>query len=219
MGDVRNTNRVSKAAVSPASGPQRAQKTSAVPKSAAEVAKGRATKKTSKAIAVVPARLQVDLFTGTYQAVEFRKNIDAFVLEVSSAQPMALVETERKGVSSRFVKELPGRMGLPATRLYSMMGIPKATVEKKAASNGALTGMGGKSALGMARLLGIARSIVANSTSPEADTFDSATWLGQWLDRAQPALGGRKPGDLIDTPTGVEVVARLLGALESGAYQ
>lgn len=32
-------------------------------------------------------------------------------------------------------------------------------------------------------------------------------------------LGGRKPADLIDTPTGVEVVARLLGSIESGAYQ
>ncbi|HEY8707729.1 MAG TPA: antitoxin Xre/MbcA/ParS toxin-binding domain-containing protein [Burkholderiaceae bacterium] len=32
-------------------------------------------------------------------------------------------------------------------------------------------------------------------------------------------MGGRKPADLIDTPTGVEVVARLLGSIESGAYQ
>ena len=28
-----------------------------------------------------------------------------------------------------------------------------------------------------------------------------------------------KPAELIDTPTGVDVVARLLGAIESGAYQ
>ena len=39
------------------------------------------------------------------------------------------------------------------------------------------------------------------------------------IERPQPALGGRKPADLIDTPTGVEVVARLLGSIESGAYQ
>jgi uncharacterized protein (DUF2384 family) len=32
-------------------------------------------------------------------------------------------------------------------------------------------------------------------------------------------LGGRRPADLLDTPTGVEVVARLLGSLESGAFQ
>jgi len=31
--------------------------------------------------------------------------------------------------------------------------------------------------------------------------------------------GARKPADLVDTPTGLEVVARLLGGIESGAYQ
>jgi uncharacterized protein (DUF2384 family) len=53
----------------------------------------------------------------------------------------------------------------------------------------------------------------------QAKGFDAAKWLGRWLEQPQPALGGRKAADLIDTPTGVEVVARLLGSIESGAYQ
>jgi uncharacterized protein (DUF2384 family) len=71
----------------------------------------------------------------------------------------------------------------------------------------------------MVKLLGIAQSIVANSTASEARDFDAAKWLGLWIERPQPALGGRKPADILDTPTGVEVVARLLGSVESGAYQ
>ena len=71
----------------------------------------------------------------------------------------------------------------------------------------------------MIKLLGIAQSIVNNSTAAEAKAFDAAKWLGQWIEQPQPALGGRRPADLISTPTGVEVVARLLGSLESGAYQ
>ena len=82
-----------------------------------------------------------------------------------------------------------------------------------------LSGNGGRAALGMARLLGMANEIVENSTAPEAKDFDTARWLGQWLEKPQPALGGRKPSELIDTPTGLDVVARLLGAIESGAYQ
>ncbi|WP_232464705.1 antitoxin Xre/MbcA/ParS toxin-binding domain-containing protein [Bordetella genomosp. 8] len=174
---------------------------------------------TTGAVKTAATRTAMRLVSTDYRPVEYHKDIDAFVLSVGSAAPMALVETERAGVSSRFVKQLPVRMHIPATRLYTMMGIPKATIEKKAAANQSLTGMAGKSALGLARLLGIAQSIVANSTSPEARGFDAVAWLGQWLDSPQPALGGRKPGDLIDTPTGVDVVARLLGALESGAYQ
>ena len=97
---------------------------------------------------------------------------------------------------------------------------PEAAVAKQSASGESLSGSsGGQAAIGVARLLGIAQAIVSNSTAPEAADFDAAKWLGQWLEHPQPALGGRKPGDLIDTPTGIEVVSRLLGAIESGAYQ
>ena len=73
--------------------------------------------------------------------------------------------------------------------------------------------------LGLVRLLGITQDMVASSTADEARDFDAPKWLGRWLERPQPSLGGRKPADLLDTPTGVEIVARLLGAVESGAYQ
>ena len=82
-----------------------------------------------------------------------------------------------------------------------------------------VTGSGGQAAVGMVKLLAVAEDIVTHSTAPEAKGFDSAKWLGQWIERPQPSLGGRKPADLIGTPTGLEVVARLLGSIESGAYQ
>ncbi len=69
------------------------------------------------------------------------------------------------------------------------------------------------------KLLGIANGILMGSTAPAARGFDAARWLGQWIERPQPALGGAKPADFLDTPTGVEVVARLLRSIESGSYQ
>jgi putative toxin-antitoxin system antitoxin component (TIGR02293 family) len=110
-------------------------------------------------------------------------------------------------------------MEIPSSRIFMILGVPKATAEKKAAAGEKVEGRGGQAAIGMVRLLGIAQEIVANSTAAEAKTFDAARWLGQWIERPQPALGGRKPADLLDTPTGLELVARLLGSLESGAYQ
>ncbi|MFO1356707.1 MAG: MbcA/ParS/Xre antitoxin family protein [Gammaproteobacteria bacterium] len=56
------------------------------------------------------------------------------------------------------------------------------------------------------------------SRSGGAD-FNAARWLGKWIETAQPALGGRKPADLLDTPTGLDMVSRLLGSIQSGAYQ
>lgn len=73
--------------------------------------------------------------------------------------------------------------------------------------------------IAMSRLLAIVQAIVKNSTAIEAKDVDSAAWLAKWLERPQPSLGGRKPGDLIGTPEGVDVVARLLGSIESGAFQ
>ena len=138
---------------------------------------------------------------------------------VAGASPMEIVEIERQGVLGAFIKDLSKRMEVPTSRIFTILGVPKATAEKKAAAGELVSGSGGQAAVGMIRLLGIAHDIVSNSTAAEAKTFDAARWLGKWIERPQAALGGRKPADLIDTPTGVEVVARLLGSVESGAYQ
>lgn len=191
---------------------------------------GSAGKESSEGVLVVgkprtffPAKgLQVTVTAGAIgKGVVYRrsKGVDDFVGRVSIATPMELVEAERQGVVGIFVKDMSKAMNIPAIRMFDILGVPKATAEKKIAAGEVIRGSGGRAALGMARLLGIARSIVMNSKAPEAKDFDSAKWLGQWLERPQPALGGRRPADLIDTPTGVEVVARLLGSIESGAYQ
>jgi putative toxin-antitoxin system antitoxin component (TIGR02293 family) len=149
----------------------------------------------------------------------WKHGLDACLKHVATATPMQIVEIERAGVPGRFIKDLSKRMKIPSSRIFRILGVPKATAEKKAATGAMLAGRGGQAALGMVKLLGIAQSIVANSTAREAKDFDAAEWLGVWIERPQPALGGRKPADFLDTPTGVEVVAKLLGSVESGAYQ
>jgi len=148
-----------------------------------------------------------------------KKGVDEYVRQVASATPMQIVEIERFGVIGSLIKDLSKRMEIPSLRIFAIPGIPKATAEMKAAGGKMVAGGAGQAAIGMVKLLGIAQEIVANSTATEAKGFDAAKWLGQWIERPQPSLGGRKPADLLDTPTGVEVGARLLGSIESGAYQ
>jgi uncharacterized protein (DUF2384 family) len=100
-----------------------------------------------------------------------------------------------------------------------MIGVPKAPAKAKTIKNQLIAGAGGQAAIGLVRLLGMARTIVANSTAADAVDFDAARWLGKWIYRPQPSLGGRTPAEFVDTPTGFSVVSRLLGAIESGAYQ
>ena len=155
----------------------------------------------------------------TVIAYRASKGVDDYIHQVANATPIQIVEIERQGVLGSFIKDLSRRMEIPSSRMFHILGVPKATAEKKAAAGEMVAGRGGQAAIGMVKLLGIARDIVANSTASDAKGFDATKWVGQWIERPQPSLGGRKPADLMDTPTGVEVVARLLGSIESGAYQ
>ncbi len=180
---------------------------------------GTTVSKTLKGSAVKRAKTNIASGRGPLITYTHTKGVYAFVTSVAKATPMEIVEVERHGIDSIFLKDLSKIMDIPAVRIFDIVGIPKATAEKKVAAKEPITGAGGQAALGLARLLAIAKNIVENSTAAEAKDFDVAKWLGQWIERPQPVLGGRKPADLIGTPTGLDMVARVLGAIESGAYQ
>ena len=145
--------------------------------------------------------------------------LDNYLRAVAQATPMAVIDIEREGVPGLFIKDLSRRMAIPTSRFFAILGLPKATAEKKAAAGELVNGSSGQAAVGITRLIGIAQAIADQSTSSAAENFDAAKWLGRWIESPQPALGGRKPADLVSTPTGLEIVSRLLGAMESGAYQ
>ena len=70
--------------------------------------------------------------------------VDEFVSDVCAADPMRLIETERAGVAGAFVKDLSRRMEIPAQRMFDILGVPKATAEKKVAAGELLSGSGGR---------------------------------------------------------------------------
>ncbi len=156
---------------------------------------------------------------GAHLTYDPRRGILDFVSGLHAANAVQLAQAERSGVPVVFLQDLSSHMHLKFPRVIEILGIPRATAAEKLKKNTPITGAGGQAALGMARLLARAQQIVANSTSPQARGFEVAPWLGEWIETPQPALGGRKPADLLDTPSGLDAVMRVLGALESGAYQ
>ena len=70
--------------------------------------------------------------------------------------------------------------------------------------------------LGLSKLIGQVQAMVAESGDPEG--FDAAKWFAAWMVEPSPALGGRKPEDLLETADGREAVSRLLGQMQSGAF-
>ena len=71
-------------------------------------------------------------------------------------------------------------------------------------------------ALGIARLVGQIEKIVGESGDVEG--FDAVQWTAAWLQRSNPALGGRAPGEFMDTADGRALVSRLIAQMQSGAY-
>jgi len=138
--------------------------------------------------------------------------------EMTLAEPMDQVELEREGLPAGVVASLAQVMAVPRVRIFEMMDLPRATMEKKISDDEVLTGVANRRALNLLRLLAHAREILKDSTSAAADRFDVARWLGRWIETPQPALGGKKPAELLDTEIGASMVDRTLGAMRSGAY-
>jgi uncharacterized protein (DUF2384 family) len=144
--------------------------------------------------------------------------LDRLLRDITTAHPLQQVHFQRSGVKGEIIQELSARLHLSIHKLMQMLAIPKATASRKLASNAVIDGQAGQNALGVIRLLGLARELVAQSTAEEANNFDTEAWLGQWLERPQAALNGLKPGELLDTPAGIDLVSRTLGSTLSGAY-
>jgi uncharacterized protein (DUF2384 family) len=69
---------------------------------------------------------------------------------------------------------------------------------------------------GIARLVRQAECLVRDSGGSE--DFNAARWVAAWLDQPLPALGGKRPGEFIQTADGRALVADLLAQQWSGAY-
>lgn len=158
--------------------------------------------------------------SATGQVVRYsrREGIDAYLKEMHEATPLEMVEIERIGVPGAFITDLSKRMDIPSKRIFEVLRIPPATAARKTAPGANVDGRAGLAAIGMIKLISLAQDIVDDSTAENAKGFDVVRWLGQWIEQPQAALGGRKPADYLDTPTGIEIVCRLLGAVQSGAY-
>ena len=71
-------------------------------------------------------------------------------------------------------------------------------------------------ALGMVSLIAQVQTMVNESGNPEG--FDAAKWVGRWIDRPLPALGGQRPAEMMDTPDGLALLSNIVACMKSGAY-
>lgn len=94
--------------------------------------------------------------------------------------------------------------------------LARATVDRKIQKRQRLSQEESERILAVVGLIGQVDSIVQESGNPGG--FDAPRWTAEWLQRPHPALGGRTPGELLDTADGRALVSDLLAQQQSGAY-
>jgi len=132
------------------------------------------------------------------------------------ADPISRVDAIKSGIPAAFVDEIAGEMGVAKEWLLPTLGLSTATFNRKKSGSRPLSRQESERVLGMARLVGQVEAMVKESGDPAG--FNTAQWVARWLEEPSPALGGRKPGELMDTAEGQAIVSNLLARAQSGAY-
>lgn len=130
--------------------------------------------------------------------------------------PMARVQMIKEGVPASFVTVLTESLAVSKERLYRLVGVSRATVDRKLKAGTVLDKAESESVLALARLIGQVEAMVRTSGDPRG--FNAAHWLAAWLDEPLPALGGHRPGEFMDTDEGRALVSGLVAQMQSGAY-
>jgi len=67
-----------------------------------------------------------------------------------------------------------------------------------------------------AALCAVVQRMVGESGTPAG--FDARAWLDHWMTEEVPALGFKRPADLLKEPGGFDRVQTILKGMQSGAY-
>jgi putative toxin-antitoxin system antitoxin component (TIGR02293 family) len=122
----------------------------------------------------------------------------------------------KERLPAQLLSTLAADMDVPREAIFEWAGIPRLTANRKVKTNETLSQYESEGAFGIARLVGQVEQVVTESGDPQG--FDAARWTADWLQEPNNALGGRAPGELMDTADGRALVFGLLAQMQSGAY-
>ena len=126
------------------------------------------------------------------------------------------IDVVRSGLPARVLATLADDMHVTRDQVFAWAGISRATANRKIRASAPLSQDESERALGIARLVGLVEEVVAESGT--TTDFDAAAWTARWLAQPVAALGGKMPGEFMDTADGRELVANLVAQMQSGAY-
>ena len=144
------------------------------------------------------------------------KASSAWFVRVFSMPATDRVAVAKRGVPAASIAGLAQAAGESKEHVIALLGLSRATVDRKARAGQALSVPESERVIGLARLVGQVQTMV--DQSGDAEGFDAARWLAGWLEQPMAALGGRTPGEYMDTAEGQQIVSGLLERARGGAF-
>ncbi len=138
------------------------------------------------------------------------------LMDLAHAPRFERIAGIRSGLPAVTVIQLAKQLAFSQDRLFDMLALKRATIQRKVAAQSVLSPADSERVLGLLGLLATAESFAPYTRDP--NTYDPAAWLASWLETPSPALGGTRPGGLLDTVEGQRIVRQLLEQQWSGAY-
>ena len=135
---------------------------------------------------------------------------------IATFDPVERIDVVKAGLPATLLTTLAHDMQVPRERLYAWLGIARTTANRKVKDDDVLSQDESERALGITSLVGQVQKIVSESGNLAG--FDAARWTADWLEQPNDALGGRMPGEFMDTADGRALVSGLVAQMQSGAY-
>ena len=136
--------------------------------------------------------------------------------ELYRASSLDRIKIIRKGIRASDVLGISSGMLLGKYRVLHILGLPRATIDRKIRNDEMLSPEQTERVIGLERLIGQVAVMIAESGDPAG--FDASQWVGEWLERPLPALGDARPAEFMDTMEGQKLISKLLAQSQSGAY-
>lgn len=133
------------------------------------------------------------------------KQIRARVAALAALSSFEQIETIRKGIAAQVFDQLATALGLGKEALARSLNINAQTLRKR--KSRVLSAEEAEKSLRAARVFAFATEVLGSEEDARA-----------WLNREIPALGAKRPLDLLDTDIGAHEVTNLLGGIKWGMY-
>ncbi len=133
------------------------------------------------------------------------RSVPVSVAAIAALPPFEQVETIRTGMAVQVFDQLALALGVGKEALARKLNINAQTLRKR--KSRVLSADEGEKSLRVARVFGFATEVLGTEEKAR-----------QWINDQIPALGGKRPLDLLDTDVGAHEVTNLLGCIKWGLY-